>query len=67
MQLAEVWLTQTYQEIFRFFNLERIDLPVLRYLITSTSHFEKWPQEWLHHGEVQFSNIPATDSGGDLI
>jgi hypothetical protein len=51
-QLAEAGLTCTYQDNFRFCELENINYLVVRYLNTGASPFEEWAERWLHDGEV---------------
>jgi len=53
--LAEFRLTDTYQVVFRFCELENIDYLVLRYLNTGRLPFEEWAEDWLHDGEVYSS------------
>jgi hypothetical protein len=52
IQLEEAHLTQTYQTVFCFCQLEDIDYLVLRYLNTGALPFEEWAEEWLFNGEV---------------
>jgi hypothetical protein len=52
IQLEEAHLTRTYQEGFRFCQLENIDYQVLRYLNSGSLPFEEWAVEWLFDGEV---------------
>jgi len=66
-QLEESHLTDTYQVVFRFCQLENIDYLVLRYLNTGPLPFEEWAGEWLHEGEVQSAYISATGIGDYLI
>jgi len=51
-QLDEECLTHTYQEVFRFCQLQNIDYLVLRYFNTGALTFQQWAEEWLHEGEV---------------
>jgi hypothetical protein len=50
--LEEEHLTHTNRVVFRFCQLENIDNPVLRYLITGALPFEEWAEEWLFDREV---------------
>jgi hypothetical protein len=52
IQLEAAHLTQTYQTVFRFCQLENIDCLVLKYLNTGARPFEEWAEEWLFDGEV---------------
>ena len=56
-ELAKHHLTHTYTVVFRFCQLENIDYLVLRYLNTGALPFEEYSEEWLFHGEIQFSSI----------
>jgi len=51
-QLAEADLTCTYQDVFPFCKLEKIDYLVLPYLNTGALPCQECAEEWLHEGEV---------------
>jgi hypothetical protein len=52
IQLEEPHLTHTYQTVFRFCQLEKIDYLMLRYLNTGALPFQEWAEEWLYDREV---------------
>jgi hypothetical protein len=52
LQLEEAGLTCTYQDVFRFCELQNIHYLVLRYVNTGAGPFQEWAEEWLHDGEV---------------
>jgi hypothetical protein len=51
-ELNEARLTQTYQVVFGFCELENIDYLALRFLNNVKPPFETWAEEWLHDEEV---------------
>jgi hypothetical protein len=51
-EFEEAHLTHTYQVVFHFCQLKKIDYMVLRYLNTGALPFEEWAEEWLHKGDV---------------
>jgi len=53
--------------VFHFFKLKNISYLVLRYLNTGGLPFEEFSKEWLLDGEVCYTYISKTDSGGGLL
>jgi hypothetical protein len=61
--LAEHHSTHTYAVVFRFCELENIDILVLRYLNTGVLPFGESSEEWLFDGEAKSFSIWETVIG----
>jgi hypothetical protein len=66
-QLEELCLARTYQDVYRFCELENIGYLAVRYLKSGPPPFKEWAEEWLREGEVSSSHTKGKDCGGDLI